>query len=90
VHHRSRGLISIGIGTTGVSHVVAVKHLALCAAVLLAGCTVGNGTVPGQQAGYLYHDANHQDGNAQHWSPAALSSTSGTWLWPPAENDKPN
>jgi hypothetical protein len=74
-----------------VNDVMAVKHLALCAAVLLAGCTMGNGgTVPGRQAGYLYHDANHQDGNAQPWSPAELSSANGTWLWPPAENDKPD
>ena len=38
-----------------------------------------------------YHDANHTNGPSSNASPQAIyNATHGTWLWPPAENDKPN
>jgi hypothetical protein len=61
-------------------------------AILLVGCMADAGNhdqpiVPG----YRYHDANHTNGPSGNASPQAIyNATHGTWLWPPAENDKPN
>jgi hypothetical protein len=66
----------------------------MCVAVgtLLAGCAA-DPSVSNQQLaarGYRYHDANHMDGSSGQTSPQAIyNATRGTWLWPPAENDKP-
>jgi len=61
--------------------------------ILLAGCTL-DASVPDQRAqvpGYRYHDANHTNGPSSNASPQAIyNATHGIWLWPPAENDKPN
>ena len=59
---------------------------------LAGGCMADAGnpdqaTVPG----YRYHDANHTNVPSGNASPQAIyNATHGTWLWPPAENDKPN
>ena len=69
------------------------RYLACVAgAILLAGCMADaanhdQSMVPG----YRYHDANHTNGPSGNASPQAIyNATHGTWLWPPAENDKPN
>jgi len=62
------------------------------AVMLLAGCMADAGN-PDQAIvpGYRYHDANHTGGPSGNASPQAIyNATHGTWLWPPAENDKPN
>jgi hypothetical protein len=69
------------------------RYLACVAgAILLVGCMADGGNhdqpiVPG----YRYHDANHTNVPSGNASPQAIyNATHGTWLWPPAENDKPN
>ena len=69
------------------------RYLACVAgAILLVGCMADAGNhdqpiVPG----YRYHDANHTNVPSGNASPQAIyNATHGTWLWPPAENDKPN
>jgi hypothetical protein len=68
------------------------RYLPLCAATLmLAGCA--GGTPPsvqeGARPGYWYHDGNHHNSVSQSSPQADYNATHGTWLWPPAENDKP-
>ena len=64
----------------------------VAAAISLAGCMADAGD-PNQAtvSGYRYHDANHTNLPSGNASPQAIyNATHGTWLWPPAENDKPN
>ena len=68
---------------------MAGRCLAFVAVMLLAGCTADpdEAIAPG----YRYHDANHTNGPSGNGSLQAIyNATHGTWLWPPAENDKPN
>jgi hypothetical protein len=69
-----------------------VRHLACVAAVmLLAGCVPEGDPDQAIVPGYRYHDANHTNLPSGNASPEAIyNATHGTWLWPPAENDKPN
>jgi hypothetical protein len=64
----------------------------IAAGMLLAGCAA-NDRPPDQylaEHGYWYHDANHTDGASGSASPQAkFNAIHGTWLWPPAEIDKP-
>ena len=65
----------------------------IAAGMLLAGCAA-NDRPPEQylaEHGYWYHDANHEDGASGSASPQAkLNAIHGTWLWPPAELERPN
>jgi hypothetical protein len=66
--------------------------LACVAGFLLAGCTAAPGIAASQGTvarGYLYHDANHPNGVSQTSPQAEYNAAHGTWLWPPAENDRP-
>jgi hypothetical protein len=75
-----------------------LRFLPFCAAgILLAGCTAGSGFAPSTNSrqvnpvhGYLYHDGNHPDGLSLSTPQADSNATHGTWLWPPAESDRPN
>ena len=65
----------------------------LALGIWLTGCTsdVGASNETAQVPGYRYHDANHTNQPSGVASPQAIyNATHGTWLWPPAENDKPN
>jgi hypothetical protein len=67
--------------------------LIIAACALFAGCTAGGRPSDEYLAthGYWYHDANHQGGSGAAASPQAIyNATHGTWLWPPAELDRPN
>jgi hypothetical protein len=70
-----------------------LRFLPFCAAgIFLAGCAA-QGSTPGTDSGthgYLYHDGNHPNGLSLSSSQANYSANHGTWLWPPAESDKPN
>jgi hypothetical protein len=69
-----------------------LRLLLFCAAgFLLAGCAADQGdNVAADVTGYRYHDANHPDGVSQTSPAAAYNATHGTWLWPPAQSDRPN
>jgi hypothetical protein len=74
-----------------------LRFLPICAAgILLAGCAAQGstlGSAPGWDSGahgYLYHDGNHPNGLSLSSSQANYGASHGTWLWPPAESDKPN
>jgi hypothetical protein len=74
------------------------KFLPLCAVgIYLTGCAADPGTSASGTAGqgnvvhgYLYHDANHSGGLSLSSPQADYNANHGTWLWPPAESDKPN
>jgi hypothetical protein len=73
--------------------VMAHRYPIFCASVfLLAGCAA-NAQVTADQGsgvrGYLYHDANHSNQVVSPSPQAIYNGTHGTWLWPPAENDRP-
>jgi len=60
--------------------------------LLLAACTAaaGDARTDGSVDGYLYHDGIHQSGSAPSSAQARYNATHGTWLWPPAESDRPD
>ncbi len=61
--------------------------------IALSGCApdLGASNESAVVPGYRYHDANHTNAPTARASPQAIeNATHGTWLWPPAENDKPN
>jgi hypothetical protein len=64
------------------------RCLSLCAVgALLAGCAA---EAPGPIQGYSYHDGNHPNDVSAHPSPQAIENAArGTWLWPPAVNNRP-
>ena len=64
------------------------RYLVLGAVLVLAGCAAGADSGPAP-LGYQYHDGNHIGGLAQYSPQAAYNATHGTWLWPPAESDRP-
>jgi hypothetical protein len=74
------------------------RLLLFCAGgIFLTGCAAGPGSslsaASGQGNvvhGYLYHDANHPGGLSLSSPQADYNATHGTWLWPPADSDKPN
>ncbi len=74
------------------------KYVPLCAVViLLGGCAGGSDLSVGAAAdpagaprGYLYHDGNHSNRVVGPSPQAIYNATHGTWLWPPAEEDRPS
>ena len=80
--------------TIGFAKLARVRRLPPIIAVgmLLAGCAASGR--PSEQYlaehGYWYHDGNHEDGASGFASPQAMyNAIHGTWLWPPAEIEKP-
>jgi hypothetical protein len=66
-----------------------LKFWPVGAAILLAGCTVTPTEDPAR-LGYQYHDGIHQSGDAPASPQALYNAAHGTWLWPPAEFDRPD
>jgi hypothetical protein len=60
---------------------------------LLSGCAANDRPSEEYLAahGYWYHDGNHEGGSSGSATPQAqYNAIHGTWLWPPAEVEKPN
>ena len=73
---------------------MATRYIPLCSfVVLLVGCTDLSSSIAADQGSaprdYWYHDANHPNQVVSPSPQAIYNATHGTWLWPPAEVDRP-
>ena len=64
-----------------------LRLLSICGMILVAGCAPQPEPT---RLGYQYHDGNHIGGVSQTSPEAEYNAAHGTWLWPPAESDRPD